>query len=396
MEISCGLFAETVSAARSFPKMRKALSRLGLMVYQVRRSFRDFEAVRSARRFRRERLCEGEPVRVAYLHPEFPYAPHEAPPAGGGGIKYLWMEQRFPHSFPECHVVYVVSSSMHSRILDLLDAAKRSGIPIVWNQNGAYFPHSYGPDRAARGNEIMSEALRKADYVFYQSEFAKRSSDALLGPVKSPHEILYNAVDVSRYNTPPRSWDGPITILAAGSHDDGYRIPLVLNAFERARHVRPGLRLIIAGRVSEADRALICRQSQDWPAGTLEFWGTYQTKDAPAVFARAHIFLHAKATDVCPSVVIEAMAAGLPIVYSATGGTPELVGDAGVGVPGNTNWAIHEPPSPEELSEALLSAIERGPVLSVRARERAKQQFDLATWLDRHEAIFRQLAGGEK
>ena len=54
---------------------------------------------------------------------------------------------------------------------------------------------------------------------------------------------------------------------------------------------------------------------------------------------RAHLLLHTKVKDPCPSTVVEAMACGLPVVYPASGGTVELVGDeAGIGVAHADTW----------------------------------------------------------
>ena len=57
----------------------------------------------------------------------------------------------------------------------------------------------------------------------------------------------------------------------------------------------------------------------------------------------------------------EAMACGCPVVYSATGGVPELVGEeAGIGVPGPRDWEDVHPPSAEKLAEAVVSVMSRG------------------------------------
>lgn len=373
------------------PAWRRAISRAGLAAHLAARRLRVGAAGLAARRIRRHARASGDPIRVAYAHLGFPASPRAAPPGGGGGIKYLWMENRFPHGFPACDVVYAVSSSLHPRAAAILDAARRARVPVVWNQNGAYFPHSYGHERAARGNAELADLLGRADYVFYQSEFAKTASDHFLGPCACPFELLYNAVDAARYAAAPRKQDGPLTLLAAGSHDDAYRIPLVLNTFECVRRSIPDARLLIAGRVPDSARSILRERIVRLPEGAIEFIGSYPTSRAPAIFARADVFVHAKQCDVCPSVVLEAMAAGLPVAYSASGGTPELIGDAGVGVPGSNNWNEHEPPAPEALAGAVLQIVARLPELTARARERVATRFDLKPWLDRHADLFTRL-----
>ena len=86
---------------------------------------------------------------------------------------------------------------------------------------------------------------------------------------------------------------------------------------------------------------------------------------------------------------IEAMACGLPVVYPASGGTVELVGDeAGIGVPHPDSWERDVPPSPEALAEAVARCPRRACRLCRCARERAVERFALEPWLDRHGELF--------
>jgi len=107
------------------------------------------------------------------------------------------------------------------------------------------------------------------------------------------------------------------------------------------------------------------------------------------VMNRSSILLHTKYNDPCPRLVVEAMACGLPIVFSATGGVSELVGEkAGVGVPGPLDWEHDHPPDCGGLVTAIGEVVADLEQYSKAARSRAAQNFDVGPWLDRHGEIF--------
>ena len=88
------------------------------------------------------------------------------------------------------------------------------------------------------------------------------------------------------------------------------------------------------------------------------------------------------------------MACGLPVVYPASGGTVELVGDeAGIGVPHPDTWERDEPPPPEALAEAVVRVHAGRAAYSSAARRRAVEHFALEPWLERHAQLFAELAG---
>src|SRR5262249_50166298 len=98
-----------------------------------------------------------------------------------------------------------------------------------------------------------------------------------------------------------------------------------------------------------------------------------------------------KNNDPCPSIVLEALATGLPVIYCNSGGTPELVGDAGVAIqhPASLESPDEAPPS-ALIASAILQGIKARSDLSVKARRRA-EQFRLADWYGRHEAVMHTL-----
>ena len=110
------------------------------------------------------------------------------------------------------------------------------------------------------------------------------------------------------------------------------------------------------------------------------------------MFQSAHILLHTQYNDACPRLVVEAMSCGLPVVYSASGGTPELVGkEAGIGIPAPLDWEKVHPPSPVALASAVLEVHKNYNDYAEAARRRAVDHFDLDPWLDRHQQIFEEV-----
>ncbi|MDP3598126.1 MAG: glycosyltransferase, partial [Nitrospirota bacterium] len=123
--------------------------------------------------------------------------------------------------------------------------------------------------------------------------------------------------------------------------------------------------------------------------GRVRFLGPYTQVDAPSIFRQAHILLHTKVNDPCPGLVVEAMACGLPVVYSRSGGLPELVGDqAGVGVSAELDWNRDVPPDSESMANAVVHVVRNRDRYAQAARRRAMERFDLQPWLARHREVF--------
>jgi glycosyltransferase involved in cell wall biosynthesis len=124
-------------------------------------------------------------------------------------------------------------------------------------------------------------------------------------------------------------------------------------------------------------------------ADRVEFLGPYSQEQAPEIFRRAHLLLHTMALDCCPTVVLEAMACGLPVVYGAGGGVPELVGsEAGVGVPLDDDFEQLRIPEADALAEAVLLAADRRRELGDAGRQRAVEAFGRPAWIARHRDLF--------
>ena len=237
-------------------------------------------------------------------------------------------------------------------------------------------------------------SVRHPDHVYFQSEFCRLASDTFLGPREGPAEVLPNPVDTNRFVLPERRDERP-TLLLGGNQYQRYRLETALRTVEL---LPEEWRLLVTGRLSwDPDPARVRGESEELLArpglgGRVELAGPYTQAEAPALLGRAHLLLHTKYNDPCPGVVLEALACGLPVVHSASGGTPELVGDAGAGVEAPLDWERDHPPDPAALAEAVLACAARLDELSAAARARA-ERFDVRPWLERHRVVFEQLVG---
>jgi len=313
---------------------------------------------------------------------------------GGPLVKVKRLIAHFPEHRFDYNVVYALSNAPY--LPDLALALLRArGVPIVHNQNGVFYPAWYGGDWKAE-NARMARTYHQAEHVFWQSAFCRRAADIFLGPRSGAGEVLFNAIDTAHFapDDKPREAEGTTRYLVTGKFDPHlfYRIETTVRAVASAVASGTDATLTVAGWAHETVQAQTHALAHALGiADRVRMSGAYTQTDAPHVYRAADIYVMTKHNDPCPNTVIEAMACGLPVVYSASGGVPELVGAAGYGVPVAEVWDAPQSPDVEALAEAMCKAAVGRAALGAAARARAVERFDIAHWIARHRAIFESL-----
>jgi glycosyltransferase involved in cell wall biosynthesis len=368
----------------------------GRAVELVRRARAAAALARRHRAIARAASAPRSAPRVSYGHEHIP-GPDEL--AFGGLVKFQGLQPRFPNAPRDFNLLYLGSSSLPPDAVKLIELARSRGAPVVWNQNGVAYPAWAGAD-TDRINAPRSAGLHAAAHVLYQSAYCKLSSDAALGEPSCPWEVLHNPVDTQRFRPASGAPNG-LVVLLGGNQYERYRLETALRSFAVVAAGRPDARLLVTGSLSWSyDRDANLAETLGLAArlgvaDRIDFLGSYSQAEAPEVLRRAHLLLHTKVNDPCPTIVLEAMACGLPVVYSASGGVPELVGDAaGIGIETPVRWDEIDPPAPELFGAAVLEASERLPELGEAARARAVERFDVRPWIERHTELFEELLGG--
>lgn len=113
--------------------------------------------------------------------------------------------------------------------------------------------------------------------------------------------------------------------------------------------------------------------------------------DVDELLPHAACLVQSSHTEGLPNVVLEAMAATIPVVATAVGGTPELVAD------GETGWLV-KPADPEAIANRVLmilaDSIERAS-LGVAGRRRVEEQFSFASQAQAYERLLSRFVRGE-
>lgn len=312
----------------------------------------------------------------------------------GGAVKLGHLRTAFGEALEEFNILYLVSSALPRHAEELVRAAKRRGVRLVWNQNGVAYRAWCGESYRWR-NRPMQKLLPQADYVVYQSEFCRASADIFVGPYKGESRILYNPVDLGMFSPPRKKPDiSRWKLLAAGTNHHFYRVKAPLECLYTLLQKGYDVELTIAG-------------ANIWPNGEREarayakklglgdrvsFLPAFRQDEAPLLYQRSHVLLHPKYKDPCPTVPIEAMACGIPVVGSASGGMCELVqGDAGVLLEVPDDWDRDHWPEGAVLAGGVETLMNDLPKHSAAARARAEQMFDAKAWIDAHREIFQHV-----
>jgi phosphatidylinositol alpha-mannosyltransferase len=173
---------------------------------------------------------------------------------------------------------------------------------------------------------------------------------------------------------------GRPTIVYSGSPaDPRKRVPVLFDAFTRVRRRLPEARLLLAGR-REPWFELDLPEGASWVAAD-------DTRELARTIRTAHVAVLPAVEEAFGLVLVEALAAGTPIVAARSGAGPEIVTADRVG-------RLFEPDDADSLARALEEGLELGsdPAVVDACREHARE-WDWSAVGPRWEALVLKAAG---
>lgn len=206
---------------------------------------------------------------------------------------------------------------------------------------------------------VVRAATRRADAVAATSHAIAR--DVASGTRVS---ILHPGVDLDQFKPRPAP-AGPPRALVLGALVRWKRPELAL---EVAADM-PELQLTIAGATLPGDDARLeatLREQATRLGPRVTIAGAID--DVPDALANAHVLLHCADAEPYGMVLVEALAAGRPVVAPAAGGPLEILAD-GAG--------RHYPPGDAAAAAGAIRQVLGDPRAQANARRRAEQHFDV-------------------
>jgi L-malate glycosyltransferase len=278
---------------------------------------------------------------------------------------------RFARWCREHDIAVVHAWEIYSNIFGLPGAAL-AGVPLrIGSRRGLG-----GPPAVRR---LQTLACRAAHRMVANSRAA--ASQLIAQGVPAGHiDIIPNGIDLSmfpvRHNRPQ-----PRRIAVVARLWQEKRIDVLIAAAPRVLARYPDVEFQIVG--DGPCRESLTAQARD--AGVLphvRFMG--HRDDVPVILAVSDLFVLPSESEASPNVIIEAMAAGLPVVASRVGGIPELVAD---GVTGH----LVPPADPPALAAAILDLLDqpgRAIAFGKAARARIEQHYSFDRMVAQFESLY--------
>lgn len=202
--------------------------------------------------------------------------------------------------------------------------------------------------------------------------------------------VLPNAVDAAFFNVSPAPVDPP-TVLVVGQICERKNQNAFIRALDPLAKNIP-FKVIFLGGLNESDpyaaefKALVA--ARPWCA----HGGFADRRKLRDHLSSASVLALPSLEDNCPMVVLEAMAASVPVAAARVGGVPELV------APGRTGLLFNplEANSMADAMRDLLADPARRATLRATARAEALQRFHPQAIARRHLEIYREVLSSER
>jgi glycosyltransferase involved in cell wall biosynthesis len=249
------------------------------------------------------------------------------------------------------------------------------------------------------GGALLMAAYRLTNNLVDQMTIiSEAAADRFVSEGIVPRELLRlipNGVDVDHFQNVPASARASLrrslglepgfVWLAVGRFETAKDYPNMLRGFAKVREQQPEAVLLLAGSGSLQEETEALAQTLIVGTG-VRFLGAWN--DVRELMSAADGYVMSSAWEGMPVVLLEAAAAGLPIVATSVGGNHEVVRDQESGF-------LVPPRDSDALGQAMLRLMGASEAqrrsMGERGRERVRTHYGLIRMVDQWEALYREV-----
>jgi glycosyltransferase involved in cell wall biosynthesis len=224
-------------------------------------------------------------------------------------------------------------------------APTRSRLTATIHDLTAWIMPQHHTQAIAQGDQLFAErVLKRADGLIAVSENTRQDAIRILGIAPERIRTIYSGIADEYFNATPERRAKPY-VLYVGTIEPRKNLPALLDAW---RGLKPNLRkefdLVVAGPEGWHSADTMARVRAE-----AVYLGYVQEAKMPGLFAGATVFVYPSLYEGFGFPVVQAMAAGVPVITSNTSCLPEIAGGAAM---------LVDPASANEIAGAITALLE--------------------------------------
>ncbi len=293
----------------------------------------------------------------------------------------LWSLRRDWKSFsPQILQTFLFHANILGRLAGWMAGVPHrvSGIRVADRRSRFYSRIDRWTNGLVERNVCVSRGV--ANYCEMECGFDPHKTVVIPNGVDAQRFLQASPIDWTELGLPPQS----TVVLSIGRLEEQKGLDVLIGAFARIAAKFPRAHLVLVGDGPDREK-LMC--SADAHRIKDRVWLVGRRTDVPQLLAAADVFVLSSRWEGMPNVVLEAMAAGRPVIATRVEGTSELLVD------GVTGWLVPV----GDLSalaarlETTLSAPDTAQTVGRAAQDFVNKQFTTEEMVGRYIALYREL-----
>lgn len=274
-------------------------------------------------------------------------------------------------------------------------ASRLSGIPFSFTAHARDIYHTYIDSET--DDDLRRRKIAEAQFVVTVSDYNRRHLSQIAGrPADARIRRLYNGIDLTRFRPDPNSCE-PDLFVAVGRLIEKKGFPYLVEACRVLRSRGRRFRCLIIGEGPEREALTRhiqqARLSQQVTlAGAQPQEQLIQTMRRAAAVVLPCVVSASGDRDGLPTVLLEAMAMGIPAISTDVAGIPEIIDHD------QTGFLVppENPPALADAMQRILLSPELRIHLGREGRLKAERDFDLRTNVGVLATYFARSAAGQR